>query len=397
MKQITLLCLLSLVMIIGCEKEEFTGAPDVENQQNIMDDQLSEEFIADQNYEIAEVFEDPKLDADSRSAITLLLHQNLTLRTGQWKALSHPKGFMADPLVMKYGIETNPAYGNPDIYIYAYDIETNSYRFVRSSNNGPGQKDFIKYRKTDLKNFEDAMYILIYAHSTTNFDLNITKQTVDCVEDPPAPGFMITYDYFPVCGCDGNEYPNTSSAIAAGVTSWNDGSCFSPEDLIVTAPCANCDVEIFYSVYDGIPGYYVQIENCQGIIGLGSYVVDNQGEILASNTNGPYPAVNQAVLIINDMFWSCNDDCPNEESIVADLQVDYPCANYNSVSIHSALYKNQSVLFVEVEYAGPPSTAPTKFVYDCSGEIVASNGLTTPEYQLHDNDLVVGVLIFTCP
>jgi len=34
-----------------------------------------------------------------------------------------------------------------------------------------------------------------------------------------------TYDYRPVCGCDGETYPNACAADCAGVLSYSEGEC----------------------------------------------------------------------------------------------------------------------------------------------------------------------------
>ena len=70
------------------------------------------------------------------------------------------------------------------------------------------------------------MYMSVKGYTAATYEIYIYWTTVDCQEYPAADQW-VTLEYNPVCGCDGNEYGNPSSARVAGITSWTVGACGS--------------------------------------------------------------------------------------------------------------------------------------------------------------------------
>ena len=65
-----------------------------------------------------------------------------------------------------------------------------------------------------------ALYALIVL-----FSLNGCKKDSNCKEYP-IPGCIVTFDYNPVCGCNGKTYSNPSEAECDGIKDYKEGKCW---------------------------------------------------------------------------------------------------------------------------------------------------------------------------
>ncbi|WP_111393696.1 Kazal-type serine protease inhibitor domain-containing protein [Algoriphagus aquaeductus] len=61
--------------------------------------------------------------------------------------------------------------------------------------------------------------IFIFSHCEKEEPLS------NCIDPEKIRSGPCTFDYTPVCGCDGKTYPNACTADLAGLKSWTAGAC----------------------------------------------------------------------------------------------------------------------------------------------------------------------------
>ncbi|MEM1119733.1 MAG: hypothetical protein AAGJ18_04755, partial [Bacteroidota bacterium] len=162
--------------------------------------------------------------ASSRNKTKVIYHDTLDVFQGGAIDFSYLKMDLPDPNQQKLKVEVKPLNGDPDVYLYAHNWFTSHKRYVRGSMLGMGQTDETTFRSTCMKAKEEEMCVQIYGYSATKFSVTITLVPVECQELPTAEQH-VTADISPVCGCDGQEYFNASSATAAGLTSYVNSPC----------------------------------------------------------------------------------------------------------------------------------------------------------------------------
>ena len=228
----TFFAVLMILLLSACQKENLNDLAQLEEsptQEIIVD----EDKIPTGDIELNLVF-DPKTNiesANSRSATYLMYSGTFAVGQFNWRNFYYTRPQLPDPNVWRVEVTIRPLSGNPNLYIYGYDQDlVNPWRYIRSSTNPGMANDKTSYRETGMKGDEERLYMSIYGATNASFEIIIAAVTVDCEEYPTADQW-VTLEYNPVCGCNGVEYPNPSSARVAGVTSWTVGACASINGL----------------------------------------------------------------------------------------------------------------------------------------------------------------------
>jgi len=213
----------------SCEKDglelERTSEETIEEsaiaQKRIAQTQ-KENITLPEEAEKTETIENIKIDEANKSSRVLLYSRIASVNQGAMREWYYSRPDFHDPLQYKFEIVITPISGDPDLYLAGYNAGTK--RTIRSSTNGSGNVDTETMRITDLHSYETRAYIRVHGYTASQFRLDIYRTSVGCVEHSAADQISILL-WAPVCGCDGNEYPNYNRATIAGLTSWTNGPC----------------------------------------------------------------------------------------------------------------------------------------------------------------------------
>lgn len=161
---------------------------------------------------------------EKSSLVEIIRDVNIDLVPNTWSGYFINRADLPDPLLKKLAAmvtKTNTAnVGNPNLYIYGYDNETQVFRLIRSSTKPSTEADYMTFRSTDLKFAEDRIYVGVYCFDyPASVRMQTLRRDVDCKEYPSAEQIGITL-YQPVTGCDGVRYSNSLVARNAGITKW---------------------------------------------------------------------------------------------------------------------------------------------------------------------------------
>ncbi|UZD21322.1 Kazal-type serine protease inhibitor domain-containing protein [Algoriphagus halophytocola] len=70
-----------------------------------------------------------------------------------------------------------------------------------------------------------SLFLLLCLASLFTIACEKEEPLKNCIDPERIRTGPCTYEYNPVCGCDGKTYANACAADLAGVTSWTEGEC----------------------------------------------------------------------------------------------------------------------------------------------------------------------------
>lgn len=214
-KLIALLIAAQIAFAFSCEK----------NEDQLTVNELTETVVPTPTF--AQTFDAEILAAvplEKSPMIQQIRDANVNLAANTWYGYFVNRADLPDPRSRKHEVRLAKTFGvlaaNPNLYIYAYDIETRVFRLIRNSMLAAAEIDKISFRSTDLKNYEDRIYVCTYSVDyPVKINMNTIGINVNCVEYPMAEPVLHSHGA-QVRGCDGRIYTNWSFAFAAGVTGW---------------------------------------------------------------------------------------------------------------------------------------------------------------------------------
>ncbi len=218
----------TILFFTACEQDSLLETVDALPEDTI---ETNTEVLEPTNLEaaidISSKFETDTITGEIESRSPILIYSNThAVSSSDWHGHWINASSLWNERYYKYIVKITALSGNPDLYFYGYDsASSDNFRQIRGANRG--YIEINTFRKSDLKNYgrsEEKMYIGVWGKSAATFKLEIWRTTVECEEYPTADQ-ITTLEYAPVCGCDGNEYPNASTAFVSGITSWTNGPC----------------------------------------------------------------------------------------------------------------------------------------------------------------------------
>lgn len=214
-KLLALLIALQTVLSFSCEK----------NEEQLTVNELAETLVPMPTFAQtldAEIL--PANPLEKSPIVEYLRNVDVDLAANTWHGYFVNRADLPDPRNRKHEVNLSKTLGvlaaNPNLYIYAYDNETRVFRLIRSSTLAAAEIDRMSFRSTDLKSYEDRIYVGAYS---VNYPVKINMRTiginVDCVEYAIEEPVFVSHGA-KVKGCNGQIYTNWSFAFAAGVTNW---------------------------------------------------------------------------------------------------------------------------------------------------------------------------------
>ncbi|MEM9848158.1 MAG: hypothetical protein AAF847_09740 [Bacteroidota bacterium] len=164
-----------MLFFAACEKENMDSVAPVVTPQPKTIAQF------DENHAQLEAKDVLQLDEalESRGTKTLVYTLTTTVAANAWKTFAYTKANLAG---YKYTAVVTPIGGDPDLYIYGYDLDSeNPWRYIRRSATAGADESTLS--GSDLNTAEAYGYFAVYGYTASSFTIRIYREDICASED----------------------------------------------------------------------------------------------------------------------------------------------------------------------------------------------------------------------
>lgn len=168
----------ALLFVIGCGKNEMDNL-DTQVAQSTEKVTLVDTPTGDAE-DITDAFKMDANQAESRGINVLISSTDASVSVKSWRLYRYAKSALIKGY--KYTAVVTPFSGDPDLYIYGYDIgNTSPWRIIRQSTSTV--IDVASLTQNDLKSSEEYGYFAVYGYTAAKFNIKIYREDVCGKED----------------------------------------------------------------------------------------------------------------------------------------------------------------------------------------------------------------------